>query len=346
LTLYFKKVLIVSKQKEKNLLIKIKICDVAPKSACSYYRGIGPFSKLHKLNNLIDVEFVENMNWNHLINCDILYLVRPVENNYIEVLKTAQDFGVKVWIDYDDCLPEIPADNPSYNYFTQEYILDNINYAIKNADIVSVSSEHIKQYFSKINPNIIVIENAFNDYNYKFEKKENNTKVISWRGSATHRNDLLSCKIEMVDVSTKFPEWEWVFLGGDPWYISESINNSISIGELEIIKYNKIFSGINPAIHLIPLVESDFNKSKSNIAWIEATWTGAVCIAPNYLPEFKKPGILNYNENFGYLIEKAIKSKSFRQENYNQSFEYIHDNLLLSKINQKRIQIIEEQVKN
>ena len=322
-------------------MIKIKVCDIAPKGACSYYRGWGVFSKLHKLNNNISVEFVDSMNWNYLIDCDILFLVRPVENNYIEVFNLAKDFGVKVWVDYDDCLPEIPADNPGYSYFSQKHVLENMEYAIKNADIVSVSTEHIKEYFKELNPDIIVIENAFNDYNYKLIKKDVQSKRISWRGSATHRNDLLSCKKDMNEISTKFPEWEWIFIGGDPWYVTESLNNCMTVGEMEIIKYNKFLERITPAIHIIPLINSSFNQSKSNISWIEGTYAGSCCIAPD-LPEFNKTGIINYKENFGYMLEKAIKSKTFRQENYNESFEYIQDKLFLSKINQKRIKIIEE----
>ena len=139
-------------------MIKIKVCDVAPKGACSYYRGLGVLSKLYKIRPDISVEYIDSMSWNKLIDCDILYLVRPVENNYIESMTAAKNFGVKVWIDFDDCLPEITADNPAYDYFTQEHIVKNMEYAIKNADIVTVSTDHIKQYFKNLNPNFIPAE--------------------------------------------------------------------------------------------------------------------------------------------------------------------------------------------
>jgi hypothetical protein len=322
-------------------LIKIKIYDVAPKGACSFYRGWGVLSKLHKLRSDIIVEFETGISWNHLIDCDILYLVRPVENNYIESIEMAKNFGVIVWSDFDDLLPEIPEDNPSYNYFTSETILKNVETAIKNSDIVTVSSELIKEYYKKINPDIIVIENAFNDYNLKFEKRTNEKKRIMWRGSDTHRKDLLSCKDGMISINSKYPDWNWVFIGSNPWYITDEIKNSIIVSELELIKYNKFIKDIAPAITIIPLVDNLFNRAKSNCSWIEGTYAGSCCIAPD-LPEFQKDGCINYDNNFEYLLEKTIKSKSFRQENYNKSFEYIHDNLLLSKINQKRIQIIEK----
>jgi len=325
-------------------MIKIKICDVAPKGACSYYRGWGVLSKLRKIRPDIDVEFIDSMNWNYLSDCDILYFLRPVGDNYIESLDMAKDFGIKVWSDFDDLFPELPEDNPGYAYFSQKRILDNVEYSIKNSDIVTVSTETIKNYYKHINPDIIVIENAFNDYNYKLIKKDITSKRISWRGSSTHRRDLLSCKDGMEYASINNPDWDWIFIGSDVWFISEDIINSAVINsELELIKYNKLLSEITPAIHIVPLINSVFNSAKSNISWIEGTYAGACCIAPN-LPEFNKPGCVNYKDNFQYLLEKAIKSKSFRQENYLQSLDYIQENLLLSKINQKRIQIIEENI--
>ena len=329
----------------RKIVIKIKICDVAPKGACSFYRGIGPFQKLHKLNNNIQVEYIDQISWTALNDCDILFLMRPVENNYIETLNLAKNYGVKVWIDFDDLLPEIPEDNPGFSYFTQKHIVSNLEYAIKNADIVTVSTDYIKDYYKDINPDIIVIENAFNDYNYKLEKRNNTAQRIVWRGSNTHRKDLLSVKFVIQAVAYNNPEWEWVFIGCDPWYVTDEIKNCMTVSEFEIIKYNTFLSQITPSIQIIPLVDNPFNHSKSNIAFIEGTSAGACCIAPD-LPEFQRDGILNYKDEngFKYVLEKVIKSKTFRQENYEKGFQFMHDNLRLSCINKKRIQIIEENI--
>jgi hypothetical protein len=326
-------------------MIKIKICDVAPRSACSYYRGIGVLSQLRHVNPDIHIEYLEAVSWSALADCDILFLLRPVHNNYIESMQLAKNFGVPVWIDFDDCLHEIPDDNPGFKNFNTKAVLTNMEIALKNADIVTVSTIELKNYYSKFNPNIIVVENAFNNYNYKMEKRNNKNKFISWRGSATHRNDLLSCKDEMKATAYKNDEWEWVFIGDNIWYITDSIKRSVSIyPEMEIVQYNQYIYDLSPSIHIVPLVDSIFTRCKSNISFIEGTWAGAVCLCPD-IPEFQKDGVVNYKENFGYLLEKLMKSQSFRQENYEKAYQYIQDNLLFSIINQKRIKIIEEVLK-
>lgn len=330
------------------MTIKIKVCDTTPNSACSYYRGMGVLTKLRQIDPKIEVEFIREVTWIELIDTDLLYLVRPVENVYIDVITFAHDFGVKVWIDFDDLLHEIPYDNPSYLHFSNKDRQDNIIKALATADIVTVSTQAIKDYYGKINPNIIVIENAVNDYNFKFEKKNNNTKTISWRGSDTHREDLLSCKQQFANLSHNHTDWRWTFVGGDPWYLIREMKRGYVNykSAMEIVAYNKFMNRLAPEIHVTPLVFSKFNEAKSNCVWLSATLFGAAVVAPA-MKEFSLPGIQIYKdaEYFEYYVEKMMKSKVFRQQCYTESFEYIKENLLLSTINKKRVQIIREKIK-
>ena len=322
-------------------MIKIKICDLAPRSACSYYRSLGPLSKLNKINPEISVEYLEAVSWTALSDADILFLARPVSPEYIEAIELAQSFGVKVWSDFDDALDVLPDDNPGKPYFCSDQIVKNLKIAIKHSEIVTVSTQALKDLYSPLNPYIHVVENAFNDYNYPFKKRENKSNYISWRGSATHRNDLLSIRNSLKEIAEKNKEWFFAWIGGgDLWYLSTG-ENTVFFGEVEIVRYNRLLYNLQPAIHISPLMDTPFNRCKSNISWLESTWAGAPCLAPK-IPEFEKPGCVNYTDNFGYLLEKLIKSRTFRQENYLQSFEYIKNNLLLSQINKKRIEIIED----
>lgn len=322
-------------------MIRIKVCEVAPRGACSYYRSLGPLKKIHKINPEIHIEYLETVSWTAIADADILFLARPYDANYLQAMEMAKSFGIKIWVDFDDALTIIPEDNPGYDFFTKENIIKNIEEAIQFADIMTVSTEAIKKIYEPLNQNIYVIENAFNDYNYPFIKRTNISKQISWRGSNTHRKDLLSCKDSIISLSKQFSEWcfNWIGGGGDLWFLTDHIKNCRAIIDTEIIKYNRLIHNLQPEIHLCPLLSTEFTECKSNIAWIEATWAGAACLAPA-LPEFVKPGCVNYTDNFEYLLSKLIKSRSFRQENYSKSFDYIKKNLLLSKINKKRVDVI------
>jgi hypothetical protein len=45
----------------------------------------------------------------------------------------------------------------------------------------------------------------------------------------------------------------------------------------------------------VNLYYNQFNLCKSHIAWLEATFAGAVTIAPNW-PEFNRLGVVRYND--------------------------------------------------
>ena len=92
---------------------------------------------------------------------------------------------------------------------------------------------------------------------------------------------------------------------------------------------------------ICPLIDNKFNRSKSNIAWIEASWAGAAVIGPE-LPEWKRPGIINYKDvtHLEKIISKVAAGHYDRKELIQQSREYIEKNNTLSKVNKKRKDVI------
>ena len=324
---------------------KISIHEPAPFSGVAYYRSIGTLFHLPKLSNNIELKIIDTVAWNSLIDTDILYMERPQADTDLIALEIAKDFNVKVWVDFDDLLHEIPKYNPTWKFYNDKdsNILRNVEKAMKMADIVTVSTPFLKNYYSKFNKDIHVVENAHNDYKYPFIKIKKTEEAVNWRGSATHRNDLLSVKQDLVDLSHKYLNWGWTFIGNDTWYITESMKNCYGFSEIDVATYNNFIKDLKSAVQIVPLMFSDFNTAKSNIGFIEGTYAGSVTICPA-LEEFEKPGAINYTDkpdSFKYCLEKAMKSKAFRKKKYDESYEYIHDNLLLSNINKKRIEIIE-----
>jgi hypothetical protein len=329
-------------------MIKIAVCESAPWGGCSFYRSLGVLHYLRKINPDIQITHLPQISWDILAEFDILFVARPVEEvAHLESMKMARQLGLKIWIDYDDCLHELPEDNPGYEYFSQRK--EVIEGALKMADVVTVSVGAIKDYYKDMvgDKEIIVIENAFNDYMFQFDFIENNVDIINWRGSATHRQDLLSCTRGIHAVAAKYPKWGWTFAGNDIWFVLDGIPKArrFNLKETDPISYHQFIQELQPAITINPLLDTVFTRNKSNITWIEATYSGAAALVPD-IPEFCKPGAINYkaedNDNFVYYLEKMINSKKFRRDHYEESYSYIKENLMLSKINQKRINLIEK----
>lgn len=324
-------------------MIKLQICDPTPQSACAYYRSIGVLSKLKYLDPRIQVSYVTQVSWPNLIDTEIIYFQRPIGSNHLESIKMAKDFNIKVWVDLDDFLHGLPEDNPSYKDFKIHNYLKNLEDSMTLADVVTVSTESLKKQYEKYNKNIHVVENSFNDYNYAFEKIEKTVDFIGWRGSITHLKDLECYEKAIVNISEQYPNWCWSFVGSLIYYfLTKKILNIFRMEETDIVSYNKFISQFHPAIQMVPLVFNEFNACKSNIAWIEGTYSGAACLGPN-MPEWDKPGITKYfqeHDSFYYWMEKLINDISFRKKQYHESYNYIKSNLLLSYINKKRLSIV------
>jgi hypothetical protein len=327
----------------------IKIGARYPFGACSYYRSYGVFPHLHRLDQSIRVEPITQIDWTYIAGADILYLERPQDPEYVSAMKLAKNFGVKTWVDYDDDLFSVPDYNPTKAFYGKKEVRQSIIKALETADVVTVATQSIKDVYSKYNSNIHVIPNAFNNYNLSLHDQPSKNKKIAWRGSQTHRGDIIPVTREIVKLSNEYKydffdkeSWMWLFFAKDLWYVVDYMKPGSYRGfdEMQIQDYFKKLKNENPAIFVCPLEMNVFNASKSNCAWLEATFSGACCVAP-VLPEFDKPGIEHYytSGEFYDKVKMLINNPERRAANFQASLKYIQKNLLLSDVNHKRLDV-------
>jgi hypothetical protein len=113
---------------------------------------------------------------------------------------------------------------------------------------------------------------------------------------------------------------------------------------VDIVDYHAILARMMPRIVVVPLSDSVFNHGKSNIAWIEATFAGGVCLAPDW-PEWHRPGVVNYkdrDEFFAKLIELMAWSDEQIDANWKLSRDYIEKQLTIKTTNAQRSAIIDD----
>ena len=324
--------------------MKIRYCTAKPDGAISWYRVAAPLLKLKKLDPNIDIQYTPELNWDILADTDILYIQNPYEHGQYLAACMAKDMNIKLWVDFDDDVLNIPVTHPDYRYFSNFGIKETIWKSLEMADVVTVTTPALRDSFLEYNKNTFVIENAFNDYNQVLPDHSNVSETILWRGGHTHWDDLVTVLQEIKQISIKRPEWIWNFVGreNDVRHIIRFIPNSFFTGELTLLQSFHIMKNSAPSIFVHPLVDNQFNRAKSNIAWIEATMAGAIAIVPEF-PEYYKPGSVTYKDGkeFLFFMETYMKDEQARETLFQESKKYIIDNLLLSNVNKKRIDIID-----
>ncbi len=335
-----------------------------PSDGVSFYRCFGPFRALRKeFDGNLEIKDIsdQQITWSTFTNCDILYVLRPALESQLAIIQYAKKMGVKIWIDYDDNLEEIPIHNKNYmQHLGASKVIPKI---LKEADYVTVSTVALfNKFFPVIEYPITadlpinIINNSLPDYLYKLPVEPRSTKPISvfWRGSQTHNKDLwdYNCllKIIMENSDVKF-----YFMGDYPEYLSAEHHNVTYIESENTIGYFETLLKISPDFMIVPLSDNKFNHCKSNIALLEGTFAKAICLCPNW-HEWKHPGVVNYKEpsDFYYKLTKLIQAKREKKtlpfsasndyagnilDSYNESISNAQRKSIINELTKKNIKV-------
>lgn len=298
---------------------------------CSFYRGLGVLGELHRKDIMIrrSPRFVH---WAELCDCDIGFMQRPYSQKHVEIAKMIKQ-QMPLWIDYDDDLFNVPECNPSYELYSRPEVQEAMQQLKELADIITVSAKGVQESFGGQ-----IIPNAYNDYRLptNYAPRENNKKVVLWRGTESHVGDLLAFKKELDDLIALNKDCKFVFFGFNPWMLDTSDRDVSYIPSQDIYSYQRTLEVINPDALIVPLEDNRLNRAKSNVAWLETSRFGTRCVAPDFDP-WSWSSIALYPETklFCRSFDFAL-----RQGRDSFSWEYIQNNLFLSQINQKRLDII------
>lgn len=314
--------------------------------ATSFYRSMGPFSHLHRSMEL-NLIFADQIDWSLIKMSDIVFMQRPFNSSHLQVAALCQEVGRPLWVDYDDLLFDIPEDNPAHESFMAPEVRNNVIQIIRAATVVTVSTEQLKKVFqlekNTLNHRVYTVPNALDHDLIKYSAPFQFKKLLSWRGSNTHMQDIAEHAASLIDLIRARPDVTTQWVGWNPWFVTQGIakNQAIVAPPMAIHRYYEFMQKTNPSVQVVPLHEHMFNYCKSNIAWIEATLVGAVCVGPDWA-EWRKPGILTYKttEDFKSCIEYALDNPEEMKKLHEESLAYIVDNLMIGRINKGRESII------
>lgn len=327
----------------------IRVLTLAPaiNDGTSFYRlgGVLPYlEKEYSDIHIKDISGKDDLDWSDYASYDVAVFQRPFIKKHLITINMLKLMGVKVIIDYDDDVLHLPIHNPYYqNYKANEQTIKDI---AKAADHIWLSTNGLKETFKEYNDNITVVPNAHNDYLFPVNNKisfNDKTKKVAYRGGTTHEVDVYSQLNDWIEIINKNKKTEFYFMGARfPYLESRCGDNYIIIPGTHILDYFRNFHKLNPNIFIYTLEDTVFNRGKSNISWIEATYAGAAVIAPEFLPEFIRPGISNFSGSLKEIFDKVKSDNNVLKLMNDLSWDYIKAKLLLSNVNQQRYNTIAE----
>lgn len=321
----------------------------------SLYRHWGPMLELERKGHVRLVSMSSDSkqitNWQYYKKADMAFIHRPTKNHDFYFIKECQKHGLPVWVDIDDNFFRITDDNDAFQYYSSKEAHEFMVFSIKAADRVTVATRRF-QTFLRENFQIEagLIPNALDDAFLRHKKNFGSNNKVLWRGSRSHLSDLLYFEAPIIDIIRKKEyEFDWIFLGMNPFFISRKMKAPpISWhASMNYIDYMIKMTELNASFNFVPLLDCEFSRTRSVNGWMESTLAGGVTLAPNWDEWTEYPGMTYYETmdraNFYDQMDNLLSMrKSLLKDMHESAWNYIIDNLLLSKVNQQRLDLIME----
>ena len=327
---------------------KILVWEPLQHSACAFYRANGVLAYMENKNLEFDFHKMHAQLFQHdLYGYDGIFVGRSYDPTGEQIVDWAHQLGLAVITDYDDDLFNVEPDNAAYEAFANPKAQQHVANILRKSHLVIVTTEGLKAQYKRWNGNIKVVPNAFNDHIFDVKKIERaRNRIVLWRGGNSHRLEIAEFGQAIVDVMKANPTWKFIMMGFRDIHIERKLHGQAQyIGALPLIEYfHYVRNKLSPAVAVVPLRDSVFNKSKSNIAWQEATWAGATTVLPNQYQWNTVPArIYTDTASFAEQMQYAIQASEKREdENFAKSVLELRENWLLSEVNKQRANAILE----
>jgi glycosyltransferase involved in cell wall biosynthesis len=251
-------------------------------SPCPQIRFMLPFTFLQDQWELVWGIADGKINFTEIQRADLVVLHRFTPGLFgIEDLKTLFGLGKPIVYETDDLLNDMPDYHPQAA--DSKTWKAGIEYTVQNAQAVVVSTPFLADKYRAMNPRIHVLPNYL-DFGRFYRpvpdsENENDQITIGLLGTSIQGPNFALVEAALRAVCERYPgKIKIHFVGWElpaGWENHPAVQYSPFVHEYQA--YAELLLGMQWDIALVPLVDDDFNHSKSAIKWLEYAAAG---IAP------------------------------------------------------------------
>ena len=267
---------------------------------------------------------------------DTVLYQRVGKPEIVAAMKLHKAAGRRVVLDFDDNLHALPPSNPVFSlYGTGKPHTVAFEQALQVADVVTCSTQGLKDEYRSLRSDIRVIPNALApehvaafEREYTGAAKRPGEIRIGYAGTASHAADLEIARKPLIAIKNKYPQVRLVTVGqyfdglSDDHHIGISPERDEHPGAF-MLRYYKLLDSMDFDIALAPLQSNTFNRCKSWIKAAECGICGIPVVASNFWPyaayEGKvalASGSVEWASHLIELIESASLRAELARENY------------------------------
>jgi len=338
---------------------------LADYSGCGHWRILWPEAVINARGDGMSqstTAMVADPNWYTGVKCvKVQRQASSQQKEFVKYLKQVQqshDFKIIYEVDdvvFKECIPDY---NKFKFAFDTEEIRQNCVDIINMVDEVTVTCDFMRRLYQEKTgqQKITVIPNfvptGWMGYLFdprKIEREfENNKRKprILYTGSGAHYDvdnktggkDDLSEVRDFIRATVN--KYQWVFVGAFPPPLQDLVQSrQIEFYPWQtLLQYPQFIANLNAQLMVAPLQVNDFNRSKSDIKFIEACILGLPCLCQDMETYHTAPEQLRFTtiEEFEHKIERILNWKK-----RNRYFQNIHK---LRQIGLKRILELDQNI--
>lgn len=215
---------------------------------------------------------------------------------------------------------------------------------------VQTSTEYLADYFRQFNPNVKVFANHLKRISpLRDFKKQKKYPVRIFFGAVNRDEEFMDILPILNQVAQKYGnKVEFKIIARTKHFNALESKNKILVGDPnyydgQFVDYEKYLQTLRESdIALLPLLENEFNYSKSDLKFIECGACGAAVLASSVVyPNTVKDGvnglIFHDKKEFAQKLQLLIEKREKRYDLATAAYDYVKNNRLLSQHYEERL---------
>lgn len=320
---------------------------------CTRYRVLNKAEQLRKHGFAVKVVNLSDFQLSMAQNASHIIIYRsPISPELLRLCHLAKEYGKPVFFDIDDLVFDtVYTDQLSYtqglnsvekgNY---DAGVRNYGYMLENCDGAITSTNQLQEELYKYQSKVLLNRNLASDdliaissqYIKDYSQTSDIVKIGYFSGSISHNENFELIKPAIKQLLTKYSNVQLHIVGilDIPQDMKSFENQIVTHDYVDWDKLPALISEVD--INLAPLVDSIFNRAKSEIKWIEAALVKVPTVASK-IGAFSdvvidgETGLLATDDQWFDKLEALVLSPDLRQKLAESAYRAVLENCTLSK---------------
>ena len=257
----------------------------APEKGSAFWRALVPAMAVNVGTRVLAHLVSPRRSAREALEYDVVVFQIGYDRMTQQYARSLQSLGKKIVFDFDDDFFSSKRWHGGHEAFQNVQAREDLKGMIGLADAVSVTTAHLKEKYMPYAKRVEILPNYIPLAAWpKSEPHGTDEFRVLWAGSPSHFGDLKEVASALITFAKKQSNVRLIFFGREPVGLDEIKSQVVCLPWCEMDEYPIKLSEIKADVAIAPLVNAEFNLSKSNIKALEYAACGYPIIASNVGP--------------------------------------------------------------